>query len=208
MSTSSTDRPTEWYAYDVAENPQDPFGYPRFVVSVERQRLVDVLLNLMTTLREPLDIYLTVSQLFEKSRRDVREEIETSVLQSALREAEDLLLDDNCLTLNISSSKKEDEDSGFQISFSNPETGEILGGSEYNPYDEIVLREHKIIECYHEVQGFRARLQAAFHRNNIKLQKEIFWPEHVERERKQSHENAETYMQLCRRIGAEQESEW
>jgi len=210
MENLKSNLPEEWYAADIEEDYFGPYQYQRFIVSVKKERILEIIRELIGELGNPLDVVLnTLHNASEVSRKDIAENVDPTVLHSSLCEAEDLLINDDCFELTVRSSERERPDQHKSLVILE-ESGNEVGDLSYDGWNSVVLPQNKLIHCYNEVEACRIRYQRVLHSCGLQRLPKVIWPECVEllMERSQSPEHSEMYLRLCEGIGLELDSEF
>ncbi len=93
--------PREGYRRDVYRDPESGNTMPVLAASVSKERLFDVLMDLLTPLGETVDVVMESSHDSEPGAHSdmYREHIDTVILKSTLYDYETLLLNDGCTGL-------------------------------------------------------------------------------------------------------------
>lgn len=93
--------PREGYRRDVYRDPESGNTMPVLAASVSKERLFDVLMDLLTPLGETVDVVMESSHDSEPGVHSdmYREHIDTVILKSTLYDYENLLLNDGCTGL-------------------------------------------------------------------------------------------------------------
>jgi hypothetical protein len=128
--------PRQGFRYDSYVDPKNNIDVPVIMASASRERLFDLLLDLIDCLGDEVDVVLETSHQGESDEHSdlYREHIDVPVLKSILCDHEELILNDGCTGIAVLNPRKQ---------------------------QEIQFDEHKMILCYGKpLDGFKKILIA------------------------------------------------